>query len=181
MALYSLDGALPAPLPARVRLSNGLTRTNSSTFTPEELSSWGYQGPIELPQWNPTIEALEWSPDDLAYLVRFLTTEELAERALNEARQRVDYQGFYDALLVSGVYQALRSQAVESLPLTVAATEFIAAMTDAKAGRPNEPAIQACISNIMGAAQFSQEEQEELTGLMVDFAMDGLYSLNASA
>lgn len=177
MALYSLQGELPKPLPARVRLSNGLTRTDPSTFTPEELSSWGYQGPIELPQWDPAIEIVEWSSDDLAYLVRLLTAEELAERALSEARQRVNYQGFYDALLISSAYQTLRSQAVESLPLTVAATEFIAAMTDAKAGRPNEAAIQACINNIMGAAQFSQEEQEELANLMVVSGMDGLYSL----
>lgn len=179
MALYSLQGELPKPLPARIRLSNGLTRTNPSTYSAEELEQWGYQGPIELPAYDALTEAVEWSGDDLAYIVRPLTEEELEGRRIRELRQLVDYQGFYDGLLVNSAYEAIRSQAVESLPLTVACTEFIAAITDAKIGRPNETAIQACINNVMGLVLFSEEEKQALGALMLATGMDGLYSLPA--
>jgi hypothetical protein len=63
-----------------------------------------------------------------------------------------NYRGFYDGLLISAAYQKIRAQAVTSLPLTLAAVEFIAAMGDAKAGVPNEAALQACINNIDATA-----------------------------
>lgn len=179
MALYSLQGELPKPLPARIRLSNGLTRTNPSTYSAEELEQWGYQGPIELPVYDALVEAVEWSADDLAYVVRPLTEEELEERRMRELRQRVNYQDFYDGLLINSAYQAIRSQAVKSLELTVACTEFIAAITDAKIGRPNEAAIQACINNVIRLTLFSEEEEQALGGLMLATGMDGLYSLPA--
>jgi hypothetical protein len=40
--LYSYNGGYPAPIPNRIRLSNGFTRTDSSTFTPEEIADAGY-------------------------------------------------------------------------------------------------------------------------------------------
>lgn len=42
MALYSFKGDYPQPLPERIRLSSGLTRTDSSTFTEEEIADAGY-------------------------------------------------------------------------------------------------------------------------------------------
>jgi hypothetical protein len=177
MALYSLQGELPKPLPARVRLSNGFTRTNPSTYTAKELDQWGYQGPIELPAWNPATEAIEWSGDDLSYLVRPLTTEELEERLMTGLRQAVNYRAFYDALLTSSVYQAIRAKAVESLALTVACTEFIAAISDAKFGTPNEAALQACIDNIVGAAALDGEQLLALEALMAATGLSGLYTV----
>ena len=63
-----------------------------------------------------------------------------------------NYRGFYDGLLISAAYQKIRAQAVTSLPLTLAAVEFTAAMGDAKDGVPNEAALQACINNIAATA-----------------------------
>ena len=180
MALYSLQGALPAPLPARIRLADGRTRTKPSTYSTEEIQDWGYIGPIELPIYEWASEVVEWSADDLAYVVRPLSEEELEERRLRDARQRVDYQGFYDALLISPTYQAIRGQAQENLALTVACTEFVAAITDAKFGRPNEAAIQACINNILSLVVFDEAELAGLVELMVDFSLDGLYSVPAT-
>jgi hypothetical protein len=78
-----------------------------------------------------------------------------------------DYQAFWDALLISPVYQEIRSQAITTPGVLVACTEFIAAVTDAKAGRPNVPAIQACIDNLLAAGSFSTEDLEAIGGLLV--------------
>lgn len=40
--LYSYNNGYPAPIPNRIRLSNGFTRTDSSTYTPEEIADAGY-------------------------------------------------------------------------------------------------------------------------------------------
>jgi len=43
MKLYSFRGQYPEPLPERIRLlSNRFTRTDSSTFTDEEIANAGY-------------------------------------------------------------------------------------------------------------------------------------------
>jgi hypothetical protein len=42
MALYTKNGSVPGPLPYRIRLSDGSTRTDPSTFTPEEIAEAGY-------------------------------------------------------------------------------------------------------------------------------------------
>lgn len=42
MALYSFKGARPTQLPNRIKLSNGLTRTDRTTFTAEEIADAGW-------------------------------------------------------------------------------------------------------------------------------------------
>jgi len=83
-----------------------------------------------------------------------LIEEEIAELEANAVPEPAvpDYRGFYDGLLISTAYQNIRTQTINSLPLTLAAVEFIAAMGDAKAGAPNESALQACINNIAATA-----------------------------
>lgn len=61
MALYSFNGEWPAPLPYRVRLANGATRTDPNTFTQQELAAWGYAGPYEIPKYKPRKEHLDWT------------------------------------------------------------------------------------------------------------------------
>jgi hypothetical protein len=58
------------------------------------------------------------------------------------------YTAFWDALLASTVYGSIRTQSMASLPMNTLATEFIALLGDAKAGRPNEAAIQASMDDI---------------------------------
>lgn len=40
--MYSLNNQYPQELPSRIRLSNGQTRTDPTTFTPEEIADAGY-------------------------------------------------------------------------------------------------------------------------------------------
>ena len=58
--LYSINNARPAPLPFRIRLSNGFTRTEPDTFTAEEIADAGYVGPYTEPEYNPATEQLLW-------------------------------------------------------------------------------------------------------------------------
>jgi hypothetical protein len=89
-----------------------------------------------------------------------------------------DYKGFYDGLLVSTAYQNIRTQAVVSLPLTLASVEFIAAMGDAKAGAPNEAALQACINNIAATAtDLTEADWTEIGGLLTANNLADLYTL----
>lgn len=177
MAVYTFNGALPAPLPARVRLSNGLTRTDSSTYTSEEISEWGYVGPINKPAYDPSIEAIFWSEADAAYLVRQLVTEEIEARRLQELRSQANYLAFWDALVSSSVYDAIREQSFVSLPMNTLATEFIALLGDAKAGRPNEAAIQASMEAILATGTFSDAQLVELAEALEVGKLNGIYTV----
>lgn len=63
--LYSKNGSYPTELPHRIILSNGLTRTDPSTFTEGEIADAGYIAVADPPEaeypnklyWNFT----EWS------------------------------------------------------------------------------------------------------------------------
>ena len=88
-----------------------------------------------------------------------------------------DYNGFWDGLLISPAYQSIRSQALTNPAVLIACTEFIAAISDAKLGRPNVNAIQACISLLMQAADLSDEDLSELDDLLVAANLDDVYAL----
>jgi hypothetical protein len=58
--LYSLNNQRPAPLPHRIRMPDGFTRTDASTFTQEEIQAAGYSGPYTEPSYNSSTEQLLW-------------------------------------------------------------------------------------------------------------------------
>ena len=58
--LYSLNGAYPKPLPKRIILSNGTTRTDPASFTPEEIADAGYVLVPNPPNLLP-YQKLTWS------------------------------------------------------------------------------------------------------------------------
>jgi len=91
---------------------------------------------------------------------------------------RCKYQQLWDGLLISAAYQKIRSQACLDLSLNVACTEFMAAMSDAKSGRANRNALQACISLVLAAANLDEADLQELKQLFVDANMDGVYNLS---
>lgn len=65
--LYSLHGARPKPLPFRITLPNGFTRTDPSTFTEDEIHAAGFTGPYAPPPYDMATEQLGWV--DGAYVV----------------------------------------------------------------------------------------------------------------
>lgn len=76
MKLYTKNGSYPEPIPFRIKLSNGQTRTDPSSFSDEEIIDAGY---IEVP--NPPVitqeQVLEWYPANLAWIVRSKTQQEI--------------------------------------------------------------------------------------------------------
>lgn len=76
--LYSHNQQYPTKLPDRIRLSNGLTRTDSSTFTAEEIADAGYVEVSDAPEVSETIRQVVWSGTD--WIVTNYTEEELRDR-----------------------------------------------------------------------------------------------------
>ena len=87
------------------------------------------------------------------------------------------YAAFWDALLASTVYGSIRTQSMASLPMNTLATEFIALLGDAKAGRPNEAAIQASMSAVFATGTFTTADAEEFTAALAAGYLDDIYSL----
>ena len=67
--IYSLRQQRPAPLPFRIRLSNGFTRTEPASFTAEEIADAGYVAYTE-PAYDAATEQLLWV--DGAYVIEAL-------------------------------------------------------------------------------------------------------------
>ena len=88
------------------------------------------------------------------------------------------YTAFWDALLASTVYGSIRTQSMASLPMNTLATEFIALLGDAKAGRPNEAAIQASIASILSTGTFDEEDLAEFAETLVAGRLDDIYALD---
>jgi len=58
--LYSYKGQQPTELPNEIRLSSGFTRTDSASFTEDELTDAGYTGPFPKPSFDAETQYLEW-------------------------------------------------------------------------------------------------------------------------
>ena len=87
--LYSHRQSEPAPLPHRIRFPDGSTRTDRTTFTPEELERAGYSGPYERPECDPTVETVAWDAEALAFLVRPYSFDELQAQYAKVREQRI--------------------------------------------------------------------------------------------
>jgi hypothetical protein len=88
-----------------------------------------------------------------------------------------DYLAFWDALMTSSVYGSIREQSMASLPMNTLATEFIALIGDAKAGRANEAAIQASMAAILSVGTFSEEQLQELNDALAQGNLNSIYSI----
>ena len=85
MMLYSFNGARPAPLPFRITLPNGFTRTDPSTFTEAEITAAGFTGPFTEPSYDAKTEVLDWDVEN--YFVRPYNTQELEDQ-WNKVREQ---------------------------------------------------------------------------------------------
>lgn len=61
--LYSYNGQYPSVLPESIRMPNGLTRTDSTTFTNEEILLAGYIRVHNPPVYNDQTENISWELD----------------------------------------------------------------------------------------------------------------------
>ena len=88
-----------------------------------------------------------------------------------------DYLAFWDALMVSSVYGAIREQSFTSLPMNTLATEFIALMGDAKAGRANEAAIEQSMAAVLFTGTFTEAHLTELQVALETGNLSSIYPL----
>ena len=87
-----------------------------------------------------------------------------------------DYQGFYQALLISEVYGAVLSQEATA-DLARAIAVFVSAIQDALNDRVNNQALQGAIWLLLSKLALQPQHLAELQALMVQFHLNGAYSL----
>ena len=87
------------------------------------------------------------------------------------------YTTFWDALLASTVYGSIRTQSMASLPMNTLATEFIALIGDAKAGRPSVARIQASMAAILTTGTFTAGHVADLAAALEAGNLADIYSL----
>jgi hypothetical protein len=152
-----------------------------SPISDEELARWNVFSVLPVAPGHDTItqNAVESTPVFVngswqqSWQITAASAEQIQQRRLANA----DYVAFWDALLISPVYQSIRTQALTTPAVLVACTEFIAAISDAKAGRANAPAIQACINYLLQAGTFTTEEVQSIDQLLVAGNLEQIYSL----
>src|SRR6056300_700052 len=92
MTLYSKNGNYPTSLPDRIRLSNGKTRTDRTTFTAEEILDAGYIQVNNRPD-NPTDKtfySIEWNYDNSEWDIRTTPNDEEIQTQWNIIRGERD-------------------------------------------------------------------------------------------
>jgi hypothetical protein len=169
--LYSLLNGEPGPLPKRLKI-DGVTRTDTSSFTAAELDRAGYTGPFQKPSFDPDTQIVRWEGD--RYFVLDLAPQEVETRRIAKVRAAANYRGFWQALLGSSVYQTLRMAAAADLGANMLVTELIAAFADAKLGEPNEQVINAAMEELLASMQLPADD---LDALYAALKANGLYEL----
>lgn len=86
--LYSYKGEKPAELPNRIRLSDGTTRTDKSTFTEQEISDAGYTIAPQYPAYNAEMQKVVWNSNTISWEVVDLTEQEI-NQILNAKWNRI--------------------------------------------------------------------------------------------
>ena len=171
------------------------------TIVPEDRWIRRDSDQVKLPQWpfsDANIHAIQWdgqageieykgtppppnsSFNSVAILTPYLTALDEYLASIPEPappEPTPSYTAFWDALLASTVYGSIRTQSMASLPMNTLATEFIALLGDAKAGRPNEAAIQASMSAVFSTGTFTEADAAEFTAALAVGLLDDIYTL----
>ena len=87
--MYSLNKSYPVPdKPERIRLSNGYTKTDSTTFSTDDLADAGWQVVGDRPTINETTHKVTWSGSN--WVVEALPAEEVKNAQLQSVRTQRD-------------------------------------------------------------------------------------------
>ena len=113
---YSVNGDYPiTTLPHRIRLSNGLTKTDNTTFTDSDLVSAGITTVADNPPYNTNTQKLVWNRETTEWDVAELTQDELdqiTDSKWIQVRSQRDY------LLSEADQRVLRYQSEERAGIT---------------------------------------------------------------
>ena len=113
---YSINGDYPTTtLPHRIRLPNGLTKTDSTTFTNSDLVSAGITTVANTPSYNTNTHKLVWNRENTEWDVIELDEDELTnlnnQKWLGVRNQR-------NLLLSEADQRVLRYQSEERVGIT---------------------------------------------------------------
>lgn len=145
------------------------------------IAEMGYAVVQQVPQPVTTYSqnSSEGTPAESegTYEQTWIVIDATAEESAQRIRANADYIVFWDALMMSTVYGSIREQSFASLPMNTLATEFIALLGDAKAGRPSEAAIQTSINAILATGTFTEAHLIELQAALATGHLDAIYTL----
>lgn len=178
MSLYSYKGQEPSPLPFRIRLESGETRSSLNELTQQELKDLGFSGPFSKPNYDPDNQKIEWN--GVEYVIFPLTEEEILKvREKNELEEvkMIDYASFWEQLLTSNLYKKLFTKSSQSLLANTICTEFFGSIIDAKNGNAYPQSIQKYINIIFLNFEVNQEERDQIISIMSINYLDRLYTL----
>ena len=121
--LFSKNGEYPQRV-EKIRLLDGGTRTDSSTFTSEEISLSGYTGPYYEPQYNEVTQELIWDSENLKFIIKDFDNEywlEVLRRRRSELLFRSDWTILPDSPLTAEKQLEWKEyrQKLRDLPSTV--------------------------------------------------------------
>lgn len=89
----------------------------------------------------------------------------------------VYYNEFWNALIQNSIYQTIKSQAAQSLPTSVAYSEFITLIQEAKVDTPNQTALQSSINELINYLTLTDTEYNSLQTLFEVGNMNSIYTL----
>lgn len=153
-----------------------------SPISDEELARWNvFPVVVTAPGNDPITEnatELEPSLSNGLWVQQWSIQPASAEQILERRRAAANYPAFWEGLMASSLYAAIREQSMVSLPMNTLGTEFIALLGDAKAGRPYEAAIQQSMAAILQTGSFTPEQLVELQAVLVAANLDSIYTLS---
>ena len=113
---YSVNGDYPiTTLPHRIRLSNGLTKTDNTTFTDSDLVSAGITTVADNPPYNTNTQKLVWNRETTEWDVTELSSDELSSLT---ASKWIQVRERRDLLLNRADQRVLRYQSEERAGIT---------------------------------------------------------------
>lgn len=89
----------------------------------------------------------------------------------------VHYNEFWNTLIQNSLYQTIKSQAAQSLPTSVAYSEFITLIQEAKVDYPNQTALQSSINELVNSLTLTDTEYNSLQTLFEVGNMNSTYTL----
>jgi hypothetical protein len=121
MELYSFRGLEPQELPENIWLSedeteSGLREKRGCIGVPlEVLQSYGFIGPIDIPEYDSQIEKIVWNDKTYNYDVLELTEDELIyndkikkSEEIASLLENIDYEGFISEIKETQIYKRVK-------------------------------------------------------------------------